>query len=121
MIRCLHSTLTTSPVRFDRLMAAIKYSPYIPNVDAWVKFYQNQPREYKRFYTIGKPKHKGEDMDPIKLVTPTESVTERAKSTLKRDRAIEEMILEGKRPIRKPKNKTLQQATKNRVVSRMMW
>ena len=67
-------------------MAAIKYSPYIPNVEAWVDYFKNQPKEYKKFYTIGRPKQKGEDMDPIKMISPTEQVVEQAKSRMKRAR-----------------------------------
>lgn len=78
-------------------MSAIKFSPYIPNVEAWVEFYKNQADEYKPFYTIGKPKQKGEEMDPIKLITPTESVIERAKSTLKRERETDDMLPARKR------------------------
>ena len=66
-------------------MSAIKYSPYIPNIDAWVDYFKNQPVEYKKFYTIGRAKHKGEDMNSIKLVTPTEQVVQQAKSELKRE------------------------------------
>lgn len=75
-------------------MSAIKYSPYIPNVDAWVEFYKNQPKEYKQFYTIGKAKQRGEDMNPIKLISPTESVIEQAKSSLKRKLEIEDLLQE---------------------------
>ena len=67
-------------------MAAIKYSPYIPNVEAWIDYFKNQPKEYKKFYTIGRPKQRGEDMDPIKMVSPTEQVVEQAKSRMKRAR-----------------------------------
>ena len=73
-------------------MSAIKFSPYIPNVEAWVEFYKNQPNEHKPFYTIGKPKQKGEEMQAIKLVTPTQSAIERAKSSLKREREIDDMV-----------------------------
>lgn len=71
-------------------MAAIKFSPYIPNVEAWVEFYKHQPNENRTFYTIGKAKQKGEELDAIKLITPTESVIEQAKSSLKREREIED-------------------------------
>ena len=73
-------------------MSAIKYSPYIPNTDAWVKYFKNQPQEYKKFYTIGRPKQKGEDMDPIKLVTPTEQAVEQARSAIKRQIDIEDLF-----------------------------
>ena len=73
-------------------MAAIKYSPYIPNTDAWVEYFKNQPKEYKKFYTIGRPKQKGEEMDPIKLVTPTAQAVEQAKSTMKRQHDIEDIF-----------------------------
>ena len=67
-------------------MSGIKFSPYIPNVEAWVDYFKDQPKEYKKFYTIGRPKLKGEDMNPIKLVTPTEQVIEQARSEMKRQR-----------------------------------
>lgn len=67
-------------------MAAIKYSPYIPNIDAWVSFFKNQPLEHKSFYTIGKSKNEGDDMDAVKLISPTQSVVDQAKSELQRER-----------------------------------
>ena len=67
-------------------MSGIKFSPYIPNVEAWVDYFKDQPKEYKKFYTIGRPKLKGEDMNQIKLVTPTEQVIEQARSEMKRQR-----------------------------------
>ena len=66
-------------------MSAIKYSPYIPNVDAWVDYFKNQPREYGHFYTIGRPKQKGEEMEAVKLVTPTEQAVEQARARMRRE------------------------------------
>ena len=71
-------------------MPSVKYSPYIPNVESWIEYFKNQPKEYKSFYTIGRPKHRGEDMDPIKLVSPTEQAVEQAKSRMKRKREEED-------------------------------
>ncbi len=79
-------------------MAAIRYSPYIPNIQAWVDYFKHQPKEYKKFYTIGRPKHKGEDMEAIKLVTPTEQVVDQAKSAVKRERDIEDTFKASKKP-----------------------
>jgi len=70
----------------------MSYSPYIPNIDVWKDHFKNPPKENKRFYTIGRVKHHGQDMDPIKLVTPTEQVVEQAKSTLKRSREMDDFL-----------------------------
>ena len=71
-------------------MSAIKFSPYIPNVEAWVEFYKNQPKEVKSFYTIGNSKQPGEEMEAIKVMSPTESVVDQARSELKREAENEE-------------------------------
>lgn len=89
-------------------MSAIKYSPYIPDVDAWVKFYENQPKEYKNFYTIGKAKQKGEDMQPMKLVSPTEMAVDQARASVKREREIEDALLPILKKIKGPVNKKRQ-------------
>lgn len=64
----------------------MSYSPYIPNIDAWKHHFQNPPKETKSFYTIGLAKHHGQNMEPIKLISPTEQVVEQAKSVMKRKR-----------------------------------
>ena len=74
-------------------MSFIKYSPYIPNVEAWVDYFKNQPlNEHKKFYTIGQPKQKGADMDALKLVIPTEQVVEQARQQLKRSNDEPEVV-----------------------------
>ena len=75
-------------------MSAIKFSPYIPNVEAWTHYFEDQPKEYKKFYTIGRPKQKGEEMNPIKLVTPTQQVIEQARSQMKRQNETENEVQE---------------------------
>lgn len=89
-------------------MSAVKYSPYIPNIEAWVEFYKNQPKEYKAFYTIGKQNQNGEGMDPIKLVSPTKSVIDRAQLELKREHEREQPYETRKR--HKP-NRTIKPST----------
>lgn len=71
-------------------MTTIKYSPYIPDVDAWLDYFKNPAKEYKKFYTIGRPKQKSAELETIKLVTPTQQVVEQAKSRMKREREEEE-------------------------------
>ena len=78
----------------------MSYSPYIPNFEAWKRHFTNPPKEHKSFYTISHAKQLGRDMDPIKLVSPTEQIVEQAKSSLKRQR--EQTDCKNKRP----KNKT---------------
>lgn len=90
-------------------MTAIKYSPYIPNIDAWVEFFKNQPLEYKSFYTIGKTKQEGEDMEAVKLVSPTQSAVEQAKSALKRELDIDQHF-----PILKRSRKSYNSQSKSR-------
>ena len=63
----------------------MSYSVYIPNIDAWKQHFKHPPKGNKKFYTISTTKQQhGEDMEPIKLVTPTQSVVEQARSNLKR-------------------------------------
>ena len=70
-------------------MAFIKFSPYVPNIQAWVDFYENQPKEYKSFYTIGSTKRKGEKLESVKLISPTEAVVDRARSEIKRQEEVD--------------------------------
>ena len=87
-------------------MAFIKYSPYIPNVEAWVDYFKNQPlNEHKKFYTIGQPKQKGADMDALKLVTPTEQVVEQARQQLKRVNDETDVVQNTRQKACKKKNK----------------
>ena len=97
-------------------MPGIKYSPYIPNVEAWVNYFKNQPsREYKKFYSIGQPNQRGEDMDSIKLVSPTEQMVEQAKSRMKREREddVENDTGRNKNVNKQKKKKTSRVVTKN--------
>ena len=105
----------------DRRMSGIKYSPYIPNVDAWVDYFKNQPKEYSQFYTIGRPKQKGEDMTAIKLVTPTEQVVQQAKANMRREREEDEMSEEypvSKKARRKPKRVIVKSTRKSKQKKR---
>ena len=69
----------------------MSYSVYIPNIDAWKQHFKHPPKGNKKFYTISTTKQQhGEDMEPIKLVTPTQSVVEQARSNLKRMRRDED-------------------------------
>ena len=65
----------------------MSYSPYIPNITAWKDHFKRATKEHKKFYTISHVKQLGEKLEAIKLVTPTESVVERARSTVRRMRA----------------------------------
>ena len=58
----------------------------MPNFEAWKQHFTNSPKEHKYFYTISPAKKSSHDMDPIKLVSPTEQIVEQAKSSLKRER-----------------------------------
>ena len=62
----------------------MSYSPYIPNVEGYEHYFKNQPKEYKRFYTISHTKQLGENLEPIKLVSPTEQTLEQARMSLQR-------------------------------------
>ena len=64
----------------------MSYSPYIPNITAWKDHFKRATKEHKTFYTISHVKQLGEKLEAIKLVTPTESVVERARSTVRRMR-----------------------------------
>ena len=52
----------------------------------WQKHFENPPKETKKFYTIAKSKQLGEQLIPLKLVSPTEQLVDQAKSNLKRER-----------------------------------
>ena len=56
----------------------MSYSPYIPNTEAWIEHFKNPSKEHKKFYTLSKTKHLGQDMEPLKFVTPTEAMVEQA-------------------------------------------
>lgn len=95
-----------------------KFSLYVPNIEAWKKFYENQPQEYKSFYTIGHHQHPGEKMEAVKLVTPTESVIEQAKSDLKRQRRLDDALNESPpKKCKKNKNKP----KRKKVVKKSTW
>ena len=59
---------------------------YIPDGDAWKKYFANPPSsDHKKFYTIqGKAQQHGENLDGIKLVTPTAQVIQQARATMER-------------------------------------
>lgn len=59
-------------------------SPYIPNIEAWKKNFGKSKR--KNFHIISNAKQTGEDIQPVKLVTPTAQIVAQAKSTMKRER-----------------------------------
>ena len=93
-------------------MPGIKYSPYIPNVDAWVDYFKNQPKGHKRFYSIGGSKQRGEEMDPIKLVSPTEQSVQQAKSRMKREQEEDKLVQSAPAKRRKTNSQTLKKKKK---------
>ena len=70
-----------------KIVIIMSYSPYIPNITAWKDHVKRATKEHMKFYTISHVKQLGEKLEPIKLVTPTESVVEQARSTVRRMRA----------------------------------
>ena len=64
----------------------MSYSPYIPNIKAWVEHFKHPRKEQKRFYTLQTGKQLGEDMEPLKFVSATEQMVDQAKSSLERER-----------------------------------
>jgi hypothetical protein len=95
-------------------MSGIKFSPYIPNVEAWIDYFKEQPNEYKKFYIIGRPKQKGEDMNPIKLITPTEQVVEQARSQMKRENDNDTDYEDISKPRRKRKRNITKSSAKSK-------
>ena len=85
------------------------YSPYIADYKKWQHHFLNPSKERKDFYTIEQPKNLGETMDRVKLVTPTQQAVEQAKSSLKREYDIEQLIarLQKPKPGRKKKKTIL--------------
>lgn len=92
----------------------MSFSPYIPNMKAWKEHFQNPPKSYKTFYTIGRAKQHGEQLDPIKLVTPTEMVVEQAKSDLQRERYMDDLLKPHCKRKPKTKRKTIVKSSSKR-------
>ena len=87
---------------------AYRYSPYIPDIDQWVRAFRERRENSNagggnpKYISIGTPKQLGESMSSVKLITPTESVVEQAKAELKRDEGPAELKSRGKKLLPKP-------------------
>jgi hypothetical protein len=85
----------------------MSYSLYIPNIEAWKRYFKNPSKERKTFYTVSHASQHGEKLDPIKLVSPTEQIVEQAKSSLKRMREDEDARLFLQNPVRSKRKRNL--------------
>ncbi len=65
-----------------------KYSPYIPDLEAWKDHFTNSTARHKSFHPLETVKTQlGEKTDAIKLVVPTIQQVQQAEADLKRSRS----------------------------------
>ncbi len=81
-----------------------KYSPYIPDLEAWKNHFTKSTTRHKSFHPLESIKTQlREKTDAIKLVVPTEQQVQQAEAELKRSRSTLRWMVGAKKQSKKGK------------------
>ena len=79
----------------------MQWKPYIPDTTNWENAFLN--KKYKQFYVVDKAKNLGENVHPVKLVSPAATTVEQARASMKRyhDEDDDDFDMEDSHPVKR--------------------